>query len=237
MTASLPVGKFRPKSQRRSMKLKERLITRAFTKLYYDCWRKGHKTGTSPATLSLHWFGHEMLKCPMDLWVYQEIISERRPDWIVECGTYRGGSALYMASLLDLLGHGRIATIDPNDYERRPEHPRIHYVKGSSTDTAIVDQIRTMVDGQRCLVILDSDHARDHVRQELDLYCEMVHVGDYLIVEDSCVNSHPVYRRHGPGPMEALRDFLTHDSRFIVDRERERFLLTMNPSGYLKRIG
>ena len=233
---ALSLGSFRPNRKRRPMNWYERLVTRSFSKLIYNCWRKGHKRGTSPATLSLHWFGHEMLKSPTDLWVYQEMISELRPDWIIESGTYRGGSALYLASLLDLLGHGQIATIDPHDYEGRPQHPRIHYLKGSSTDPAIVAQVHQLVRNDRCLVILDGDHSRDHVLNELTIYRELVRTGDYLIVEDSCVNGHPVFRRHGPGPMEAIRSFLANDPNFQPDFEMERFLLTQNPSGFLKRV-
>ncbi len=214
----------------------ERLVTRSFTKLTYDCWRKGHKRGTSPGALSLHWFGHEMLKSPNDLWVYQEIIAELKPDWIIESGTYRGGSALYLASILDLLGHGQVLTIDPHDYDHRPEHPRIHYLKGSSTDATIVDSVKDFVSRQRCLVILDGDHSRDHVLNELELYQQFVGPGDYMIVEDSCVNGHPVFRRHGPGPMEAIQSFLQSTDHFEPDTQRERFLFTQNPNGFLKRV-
>lgn len=233
---TIPQGSFRPNRIRRPMTWYEQFVTRSFTKLIFNCWRKGKKRGTSPATLSLHWFGHELLKSPTDLWVYQEMISELRPDWIIEAGTYRGGSALYLASLLDLLGHGQIATIDPFEYEGRPKHDRIHYLKGSSIDDSIVNQVQRLVGKSRCLVILDGDHARDHVIQELNIYRQFIHPSDYLIVEDSCVNGNPVFRRHGPGPMEAIESFLKEDGCFRSDPEMERFLLTLNPRGFLKRV-
>lgn len=231
----ITTGAFRPNRQRRTMTWYERMVTWAFTKLFYNCWRKGERRGTSPATLSLHWFGHQMIKCPTDLWVYQEIVTEMRPDWIVECGTFRGGTSLYLASLLDLLGHGQLVSVDYEHYEGRPQHDRIEYLLGSSTAPAIFRQVKERVAGGRCLVILDSDHSKDHVLEELQLYSELVHPGDYLIVEDSCVNGNPVFRRHGPGPMEAIHEFLKTNDCFTPDPEMERFLLTHNPSGYLKR--
>ncbi len=233
---TLEVKGFRPNKVRRRMTIYESIVTRLFTKLFYDCWRRGQKRGTSPSTLSLHWFGHELLKCPLDLWTYQEILCEHRPEFIIETGTYRGGSALYLATLLDALGNGKIITVDPHQYEHRPSHPRIEYLQGSSTDTKIVDRVRSTVNNMPCLVILDSDHSYEHVLNELRLYREFVQPGDYIIVEDSIVNGHPAFPKHGPGPMEAIKEFLKEDQRFQSDSTRERFLLTMNPRGFLKRI-
>jgi cephalosporin hydroxylase len=85
------------------------------------------------------------------------------------------------------------------------------------------------------MVILDSDHAMAHVRAELELYAPMVTAGCYLIVEDTNVNGHPVYPLHGPGPMEALGEFLPRHPEFEVDAECEKFMLTFNPRGYLLR--
>src|SRR4029079_1411857 len=88
------------------------------------------------------WLGHRVLKCPLDLWIYQEILHELRPDLIVETGTYLGGSALFLASICDLLGHGEILTIDLDWREGRPQHPRITYLTGPSTSRAILRQVR-----------------------------------------------------------------------------------------------
>jgi cephalosporin hydroxylase len=203
-------------------------VTDAFHHLYYDSadttWKR-----TS-------WLGHTVQKCPLDLWVYQEILVETRPDLIIESGTYRGGSALFLASVCDDIGHGRVTTIDLIERPGRPRHRRITYVQGSSTDAAVLERVhRRARRAKRVMVILDSDHSRDHVLRELELYAPLVTPGCYLVVEDTNVNGHPVLPSHGPGPMEAVAEFLRHSDGFEVDRSRERLLLTFNPSGYLRR--
>jgi cephalosporin hydroxylase len=198
---------------------------RSFHELYY------HKS-----RLVTSWLGVRILKCPLDLWMFQDILHRTEPDLIIETGTARGGSSYFMACMCDLLGKGRIVTVDVRDVER-PSHPRITYLHGSSVDPAILDQVRAMIEpGERVMVALDSDHSEEHVYAELQEYPQLVTKGNYLIVEDTNVNGHPVWPDHGPGPMEALQRFLAETDDFEVDRSCEKFLLTLNPSGYLKRI-
>lgn len=204
-----------------------KFITRQFHKFYYG----------DPAWQNTTWFGTTTLKCPLDLWIYQELIYKLKPEVIVECGTSHGGSARYLASLFDLIGHGEIITIDIEPKPNRPVHPRIHYVNGSSTAPEIVTQVKAKLNGRKnVMVILDSDHSRDHVLGEIRAYHDLVPVGGYLIVEDTNINGHPVYKSFGPGPMEAVNDFLAENKNFVIDREQEKFYLTFNPRGYLKRI-
>jgi cephalosporin hydroxylase len=180
--------------------------------------------------------GVPCLKCPMDLWAYQEILAEVRPGLIVETGTHLGGSALFLAHMLDLLGAGEVITIDVLENVGRPTHPRIRYVKGSSADEGLVRGLFGARPEEKCLVILDSDHSKEHVARELALLAPFVTVGSYLIVEDSNVNGHPVLPDYGPGPSEAVAEFLAGSRNFIVDTSREKFLMTFNPGGYLKRV-
>lgn len=186
-----------------------------------------------------HWMGVSLLKTPMDLWTYQEILYETRPDLILEMGTNKGGSALFLANLCDILGQGRIISVDILQApEGVPQHPRIEYMIGSSTDPKLVDEIRSRMEpGERIMVILDSDHSAAHVRKELSIYSPFVTPGCYLVVEDTNVNGHPVYRSHGPGPMEALQDFLSTTNDFSSDLAREKFMITFSPRGWLKRRG
>jgi cephalosporin hydroxylase len=182
------------------------------------------------------WFGFPALKCPFDLWVYQEILHEIRPDLVLETGTARGGSALFLASVLDLLGSGAVVSIDIVRRPEWPTHPRITYLTGSSTSAPIVDAVRARVAAAtRVMVILDSDHLKDHVLEELRLYAPFVTKESYLIVEDTNINGRPVFPGFGPGPGEAVEEFISANSAFEVDRSRERFFVTFNPGGYLRR--
>jgi cephalosporin hydroxylase len=199
-----------------------------FHALYYD--RRVQTWGET------YWLGHHALKCPLDLWVYQEILHEVRPDLVIETGTYRGGSTLFLASICDLLGHGNVVTIDAAKQKGRPRHKRITYLTGSSTSEAIVRQVRRRARGKRrVLVLLDSGHGKDHVLAEMRTYAPLVTPGSYLIVEDTNLNGHPVDPDHGPGPAEAVAAFLAENDGFVPDASREKFLLTFNPGGYLKR--
>lgn len=206
-------------------------VVDAFHQAYYDA-RAYNQTWRNT-----WWMGHAVLKCPLDLWLYQEIIHKLRPAVVVETGTAFGGSALYMASLFDLVGQGRVITVDLEPRDGRPAHPRITYVTGSSVAADTVARVRDLVGGEGpVMVILDSDHSEAHVRQELELYHPFVPVGSYLIVEDTNVNGHPVERHHGPGPWEATHDFLGSHPEFEHDTAMDKFLLTFNPKGYLKRL-
>jgi cephalosporin hydroxylase len=209
----------------------EKRTIRKFHQLYYDS-----RTGGKPWRHTF-WQGTRILKCPMDLWIYQEMLHELRPDFIIETGTAYGGSAHYMATLCDLMGSGKIITIDIENQPNRPQHPRVTYVLGSSIDPVIVANTKAAIAGAKTvLVILDSDHSHGHVLAELNVWSEVVTAGSYCIVEDSNVNGHPVDLKHGPGPMEAIDEFLATDKRFQIDPAREKFFLTFNPRGYLKRI-
>jgi len=184
------------------------------------------------------WYrGIATYKCPTDMWVYQELIDTLRPGLVVETGTFRGGSALFIADRLETLGHGEVVTIDIDVQPDRPEHPRLTYLQGSSVAPEILDEVRRRLptDGSPVLVILDSDHSRGHVAAELEAYAPIVTVGSYLVVEDTNVNGHPAAPDHGPGPFEAVQAFLATDPGFEVDDRCERYYLTQNPSGYLRR--
>lgn len=202
-----------------------------FHRLYYDSAESG---GTWKNT---YWLGVPTEKCPLDLWVYQEILHEVRPDIIVETGTRWGGSALFLASLCDVLGRGRVITIDVEVPGERPSHDRITYLLGSSVSPEIVEEVRKdIATGDRVLVSLDSDHAMDHVLAEMRTYGTLVSPGSYLIVEDTNINGHPVLPGWGPGPREAVQEFLKETDEFVVDESREKLLLTFNPKGYLRRV-
>ena len=116
-------------------------------------------------------------------------------------------------------------------------HPRLTLLVGDSVSDLILDQVRDLAKGtSRRMVVLDSDHHADHVLRELLAYRDFVSPGSYLVVEDTNVNGHPVMPEHGPGPHEAVRDFIQQDRDFEIDPTREKFLLSYFPGGFLRRV-
>lgn len=229
--APLRLGTPRPLVVRRGLTDEEQAKVDAFHKIYYEPW-DGRQS-----TLNLVWLGVRATKCPFDLWTYQEILVETRPDLILESGTRFGGTSLFLASIFDQLGGpGRVLTLDIDPVPKRPKHPRIDYLIGSSVDPEMIARIHRAAAGHRVMVILDSDHSEAHVSVELHAYEDLVAVGCYLIVEDSNVNGRPVLPDFGPGPGEAVDGFLATTDDFVVDRDRERFLVSLNPGGYLRRV-
>jgi cephalosporin hydroxylase len=204
------------------------MTVRRFHQLYYgspdQTWR------------NTFWLGTPVQKCPLDLWIYQEIIHETRPDLIIETGSLAGGSAHFLASMLDTIGQGEVLSIDIIKNPSRPSHPRLTFLTGSSTDSSIVAEVTERARSKRSvMVILDSDHQQAHVLEELRLLAPLVTGGNYLIVEDTNLNWHPVRPLNGPGPKEAVDRFLEENSDFSVDRDREKLMLTFSPGGYLRR--
>ena len=207
-------------------------VTDGFHRLYYE---RGEAGGTWKDTTFL---GVTTWKVPLDLWVYQELLAELRPGLIIETGTAHGGSALYLATMCETLGGGEVVSVDIGHWPDRPAHRRLTYLTASSTDHDVVAQVAERAEGAgTVLVVLDSDHSRDHVLAELRAYAPLVTPGSYLVVEDTNINGHPVYEAFGPGPMEAVQDFLKERDDFEVDRSREKFLLSFNPGGWLRKRG
>ncbi len=182
------------------------------------------------------WMGCRTMKCPLDLWVYQEILFKLKPDVVIETGTNEGGGASFLASMMDSIGKGKVIAVDIEELENRPIHDRITYLKGSSTGDEMVQKISKMIEGSPVvMVILDSDHNMPHVLREMEIYSQLVTRGSYMIVEDSNVNGHPIMPNWGDGPFEAIEEFLKHNDSFEIDKECEKYYMTFNPNGYLKK--
>ena len=207
-------------------------ITRNFHELYY---------GSNTLTwLNTRWMGIPLAKCPLDLWQYQEIIFEAQPDVIIETGTWCGGSALFLRDILKIVGkdNGTVITIDSAPMGTFKDEYGILQFIGDSASKIVLDAVLPfIVESDKVMVILDSDHSKKHVLDELNMWAPYVSSGQYLIVEDTNVNGNPTNKEHGPGPMEALQEWLPQHPEFVCDEHRERFMMTFNPMGYLKRIG
>jgi cephalosporin hydroxylase len=167
-------------------------------------------------------FGIATLQNPMDAWVVQELISEVKPDLIIEAGTFHGGSAILWALYQrEVNPDGRVITIDIEDKRERAaiEHPiakeRVHFMLGSSTAPEIVAEVQRRAEGRRALVLLDSLHTADHVYNELKAYAHLVPVGGYVVVQDTMV-----------GPARGIQRFIAEDPRFEIgacaDEQRGR---------------
>ncbi len=191
------------------------------------------------------WFlGHKLIKNPLDLWMMQQLMYEVKPDFVVETGTFQGGSALYWAHILDALGldDARVLTVDIQDVNQEAaKEPlwkkHVEFFLGSSTDPAIVGRIAERVRGKKVMVTLDSAHTRKHVLDELRLYGPMVSPGSYLVVEDTHFDAVPTHPERGPGPTSAIQAFLEEPAgrSFAIDSSREAMIMTFNPGGWLRR--
>lgn len=212
-------------------KMMKKYYIKKFSELYFGKEDEYHRWQQTT------WLGVSALKLPTDMWTYQEIIYETKPDLIIETGSMYGGSALFLATICDINKKGKIISIDINKKESFPKHERIRFWTGSSTDQNIVDEVKNEIKHhQKIMVILDSDHSKKHVLKELEIYSKFVSKDCYLIVEDTAVNGHPILPNFGDGPWEAIEEFLKTDKNFIIDQGKEKFLLTWNPHGYLKKI-
>jgi cephalosporin hydroxylase len=198
------------------------------------------------------WMGRPIIQYPQDIVAVQEIIWRTKPDLIVETGIAHGGSVLFSASMLELLGGtGRVVAVDIDirahnrrEIEAHPMCRRVTMIEGSSVDEAIAAEVRRHAKGcGNVLVMLDSNHTHEHVLRELELYSSLVTKGSYLIVFDTIVEDMPrgFYPDRpwdvGNNPKTAVHEFLKGNSRFEIDRELlDKLVLTVAPDGYLRCV-
>jgi cephalosporin hydroxylase len=198
------------------------------------------------------WWGRPIIQIPQDVMAMQTLLLATAPDVVVETGVAHGGSIVFIASMLELLGGDRrvvgvdveIRSANRTAIEAHPMAKRITLIEGSSTAPDVVEQVRRHIGaGKKVLVSLDSNHTRDHVADELRAYAPLVSKGSYLVVWDTAIEDFPRSefpdRPWGPGnsPMTAVHEFLKTNDDFEIDRELEaRLLFTVSPDGFLKRV-
>lgn len=210
------------------------------------------ETLRSKYSYNFTWMGRPIIQYPQDIVAMQEIIWRVRPDCIIETGIAHGGSSIFLASMLELLGgNGIVVAVDVDirqhnrrEIENHPLFRRITMIEGSSTDDTVVEQVRKMVATRnRVMLCLDSDHTHTHVLEELRLYTPFVSVGSYCVVFDGIIEiageGFFENRTWGPGnsPYSAIKAFLKESGAFEIDQGIEnKLVITAAPSGYLKRV-
>lgn len=205
--------------------MKEQELIDEFHKLFYRQWN----------IYKRKWMGVKIIKYPTDLFIYQMMIHRLKPDVILETGTYLGGGTLFFANMCDLVKHGKIISVDKRDF-KRPEHKRIKYILGRTTSSETIKEIKKRIKGKTVMAVLDSDHTRGHVKRELIAYGELVTKGQYLVAEDTYLN-HPIEKaRFNPGPYEAVQWFIKRNRNYVIDHLEKQFLVSMCPSGFLRRV-
>jgi cephalosporin hydroxylase len=198
------------------------------------------------------WMGRPIIQYPQDIIAMQEIIWNLKPDLIIETGIAHGGSLIFFASMLELLGgKGKVLGIDIDirehnrrEIETHPMFKHITMIEGSSIDDRVIEQVRKFANGKkRVLVCLDSLHTHDHVLRELEAYTPMVSLGSYCVVFDTIVEDMPDEYSHdrpwgkGNNPKTAVWKFLKGNDRFVIDKEIEnKLLISTCPDGYLKCV-
>jgi cephalosporin hydroxylase len=210
------------------------------------------ESNKSQYSYNFTWMGRPIIQYPQDMIAMQEIIWEVKPDLVIETGIAHGGSLIYYASLLELIGNGEVLGIDIDirshnrkEIERHPMYKHIRMIEGSSIDNNTANEVKQIAkDKERIIVCLDSNHTHEHVLRELELYAPLVSLNSYIVVFDTIVEDLPEgyfsqKRPWGPGnnPRTAVDEFLSNNNEFIIDENIDnKLLISVTPGGYLKRI-
>lgn len=200
------------------------------------------------------WMGVPVIQLPADILATQEVIWQTRPDVIIETGVARGGSVLFMASILEVIGHGEVIGVDIDirahnreSIEAHPMSKRIKLIEGGSVDEDVLEKVRAQIpEGARVMVVLDSDHSYEHVLAECRAYGPMVTKDCFLVVADTIVghlteeeapkNRSKVWFK-GNDPLTAAQEYLGETDRFEVDAEiNGKLVLSSSPGGYLRCV-
>ena len=212
---------------------------RKLLKMRLDEWYLYHQE--TIVAKKCYWMGVRALKNPCDAWIYQEILYEVKPDVVVELGSKEGGSTLYFAHLLDLMGKGTVISVDIDRSKYNITHDRIIEVTGDTAAPETVDEVYRLCRNKSVLVVHDADHRTANVLKDMQLYSPLVSINSYLIVEDGMMDLFRPSILKGTGsfeygPLFAIDAFLRDNPNFVVDAERERYIITYNPKGFLRRI-
>ncbi len=212
-------------------------------------WNWVKAAAKNKLSYEIDWLGVPAIQTPEDLILVQELIYKIKPDFVIETGIAHGGGLIFYASILELLGKGKVIGIDIEIREHNRKvmeaHPlfkRIEMLEGSSVSEEIIQEIRKRIPkGSKVIVFLDSDHTKPHVLRELELYQEFIIPDCYIVVFDTntanLAKDGVADKKYlNNGPMEAVKEFLKNNENFVVDKEFNKLFTNYNPDGYLKRI-
>lgn len=240
-----PIEEFNKERQENILGLSE---DKDLKKLSLD-WLKD--IGRHKYVYNFNWLGRPIIQLPTDVFALQELIWEVKPDLIIETGIAHGGSIIFSASMLELIGgDGIVAGIDIDirehnrlEIEKHPMFNRITMIEGSSIDIAVIRKVRELAaDKKRVMIFLDSCHTHEHVLKELELYSEFVTLGSYIVVFDTIIDFVPASKNIRPwgvgnNPWTAVQEFIKNNRQFTIDKTiPDKLLLTAAVDGFLKRV-
>ncbi len=243
---SNPVQEFIEERKKRIASYKNNAVLKAAAKHFNDA------SNSNQYSYNFSWMGRPIIQYPQDMMAMQEIIWEVKPDLIIETGIAHGGSLIYYASLLELIGNGEVLGIDIDirahnkaEIEKHPMMKRIKMIEGSSISKETVAKVKAVAEGkEKILVCLDSNHTYEHVLHELEMYSPFVSLNSYIVVFDTIVEDLPenYFKEKRPwgignNPKTSVYEFLNHHDNFVIDGSIDnKLLISVAPEGYLKRI-
>jgi cephalosporin hydroxylase len=184
----------------------------------------------------VHYRGVPAWKNVLDLWIYQEIIWECEVEVVIEIGARHGGTTLWLSDLLrNFRGESAIVISIDLESPSLALPANVHFIRGNSIAPETVAEAGSVCQGRRTLVIADGNHEAPHVLEEMRRYGPLVSEGSYFIAEDGIVDA-MAWKEYVPGPLVAAQQFASETNEFVIDRSREKFLLTYAPGGFLKRV-
>jgi cephalosporin hydroxylase len=182
------------------------------------------------------WLGEPTRTPPTDLLAYQEILSRVRPDWVVDIGVSDEGRAAFLASICELMGRGQVLSLRTPEVAEPAPRPRLRVLAGSPLDPDVSRQAHEVVGCGNAVVVLGACADRAVTARQFEAYADLVGVGSYVVVTDTIVNGRPVWPSFGPGPFEAVKQILNLHGEFVPDPDMEKYALSFNPGGYLRRV-
>lgn len=193
--------------------------------------------------------GMNMQKNPCDLWIYQNIIHTQKPDFVIEIGAAGGGSAQWICDQLETFGHGQLISIDINQSGNKAEHKRIIKITGSSQDKDIVYEVWELCKNSKfvhlhkkdikCLIIHDGSHLKVDIKEDFRNYSPLVNIGSYFIIEDGIMDIYNWKDKRTGGQdcgLYAGIEIAKENDNWEIDEEMEKYIITYNPQGFLRRV-